>query len=167
MGTTTTKAGTRRPGRRRGGAWLALMVTASLLLAGCATVEDRIRERPQAFYRLDPPTQAAIRAGRVELGFTEEMVWLALGDPDERRSLVTAEGPRAVWIYLGLYPVYEGPRLLGFHRHLIHDRHIGGGRYVYTPIYDDGYRYELRETLRVQLSGGRVTAIERSDYRGN
>jgi hypothetical protein len=54
-----------------------------LAVSGCDTINHRIREKPAAFNRLDPKTQAEIRRGGVEVGYTPDMVYLALGKPDK------------------------------------------------------------------------------------
>jgi outer membrane protein assembly factor BamE (lipoprotein component of BamABCDE complex) len=54
-----------------------------LAVSGCDTINHRIREKPDVFNGLDPKAQAEIRQGRVEVGYTPDMVYLALGKPDK------------------------------------------------------------------------------------
>ena len=73
------------------------------LFAGCGTTQDhRIRVYSRDFQGLDNERQEHIRAGRIDYGFTPRMVYMALGEPLDRRALSTEEGERAVWIYAGL-----------------------------------------------------------------
>jgi len=62
----------RRPAR-------GLITLILALLAGCSTVEDRIKEKPYAYSRLSPSDQALVRAGQVRNGFTQDQVYLAWG----------------------------------------------------------------------------------------
>ena len=63
-----------------------------LLLAGCASAQaSRIREKPTVFQSLTPRQQKQIKAGHVRVGFTTDMVYLALGKPSSV-SLATTTG---------------------------------------------------------------------------
>lgn len=74
------------------------------LLAGCSTPESRIAKQPEVFNRLTPEQQSMIREGRVGIGFDQEMVKLALGDPDRIRERTDASGRSEIWSYV----TYEG-----------------------------------------------------------
>jgi len=54
-----------------------------LAVSGCNTIDHRIHEKPDVFNQLDPKAQAEIRQGRVEVGYTPDMVYIALGKPDK------------------------------------------------------------------------------------
>jgi hypothetical protein len=75
---------------------LAAMVSA---LSGCATPDKRIEERQELFDTYPPDAQAKIRAGHVAPGFTEDMVWMALGDPDDTSIESTEQGEAIIWVY--------------------------------------------------------------------
>jgi len=77
---------------------LALLVAG---VAACATPAARIKRRQAAFDGYPPAVQAAVRAGRAEVGFTPEQVELALGRPDRRYERKTAAGTQEVWAYGG------------------------------------------------------------------
>src|SRR5690606_35869112 len=75
-------------------------------LAGCATstVDSRIAERRELFDSFALDVREKIAAGRVDLGFTPEMVAMALGEPSrtvERRSL---NERTEVWYYTRSQP---------------------------------------------------------------
>jgi hypothetical protein len=72
-----------------------------LVLAGCETnsITRRIEEKSTAYARLAPGQQANIRQGVIELGFTADMVYMALGHPGKTTIRHTAEGPVGIWIY--------------------------------------------------------------------
>jgi hypothetical protein len=70
------------------------------LLAACATTpESRIARNPALFDSLGVAEQAQIRAGRVQPGFTPDMVLLALGKPHRTLSRTTPQGQTLVWLY--------------------------------------------------------------------
>ena len=85
------------------GSLLVLAPVVALVLAlggGCAsTPESRIEENQTLFDGYPPDVQDKIREGRVDVGFDEDMVRMALGDPDETSTEVDAEGETLRWAY--------------------------------------------------------------------
>ncbi|MGA3007740.1 MAG: hypothetical protein ABSE59_07605, partial [Opitutaceae bacterium] len=71
------------------------------LLAGCSTPEMRIRANPTVFDRCTLQQQELIKQGRIAVGFDQEMVRLALGDPDRITTRTDASGESQIWIYVG------------------------------------------------------------------
>ena len=70
------------------------------LLAACAsTPESRIAQNPELFDSLGVAEQAQIRAGRVQPGFTPDMVRLALGAPTRVLTRATPDATVLVWLY--------------------------------------------------------------------
>jgi hypothetical protein len=70
------------------------------LTAGCAsTPESRIEENQTLFDGYPPDVQEKIRAGKVDIGFDEDMVRMALGDPDETSTDLDADGETLRWAY--------------------------------------------------------------------
>jgi hypothetical protein len=80
---------------------LARVALASLLLgAACSTPATRIKKSPERFESYPETARSAIRSGKIELGFTEEMVRMALGAPDRIHRRLSGEGRESlVWIY--------------------------------------------------------------------
>lgn len=71
-----------------------------LSLAGCASPrETRIQEGAALFRTLKPSDQALIREGLVDVGFTREMVLLALGEPTRRSTAETSQGAVETLVY--------------------------------------------------------------------
>lgn len=136
----------RRSARRRAGA-LALALIA--LALGCQTRSARIRDNQELFDSYPAEDQAAIRAGRIEVGFTDAQVQMALGDPDEVRRRVDAEGETVVWAYRTNRPTVG----VG----------IGGG--TYGGFGSVGVRSggEVVYQVVVHLAQGVVTEIEYFD----
>lgn len=126
--------------------WL-LVVT---LLAGCATVETRIRKNQAVFDSWPTQVQAYVRAEKVDLGFTPDQVRVALGEPDRIFERKTEAGEAEVWAYYD-----RGPRFsfgLG----------VGTGGYVGSAggvAYDRQYE-RLDDATRVVFEGGLVTSVE-------
>ena len=139
-----------------------LLAASRGFLAGCQTVDDRIKEKPEVFAKLDAVTQDKIKQGIIELGYTEDMVYLALGKPDQMRESVSAEGKATTWIYNTYYERYDGTRFAGYHRSVYYDPYIKAYRFYYRPVYADTYAQEKEERIRVSFKDGKATVIEQS-----
>lgn len=75
-----------------------LLLLPLLLLCACGSVQEhRARQMRAGLDLLTPEQRAAAISGSVEPGFTELMVYVALGHPRERSST----GARTTWIYYG------------------------------------------------------------------
>lgn len=139
------------------------MLAASLgFLTGCQTVDDRIKEKPDVFAKLDTLTQDKIKQGIIDLGYTEDMVYLALGQPDQRRESVTADGNTTTWIYNTYYERYDGTRFAGYHRSVYFDPYLKAYRVYYNPVYAETYRDDKEDRIRVIFKDGKVTVIEQT-----
>jgi outer membrane protein assembly factor BamE (lipoprotein component of BamABCDE complex) len=68
------------------------------LLAGCDTISQRIEEKAEIFSQLGPEVQESIQRGQVKVGYTLEMVYMALGRPNSVTS--TPDGKYVVWTYM-------------------------------------------------------------------
>jgi hypothetical protein len=139
------------------------MLAATLgFLGGCQTVDDRIKEKPEVFARLDVATQDKIKQGIIELGYTEDMVYLALGKPDQRRESLTSAGKTTTWVYNTYYERYDGTRFAGYYRSLYYDPYLRAYRVYYRPHYADVYAQEKEERIRVVFTDGKVTTLEQA-----
>ncbi len=139
---------------------LFLLVVALLALGGCSTVQSRIEEKQHVFNALDPQSQARIRQGLVNVGDTVDMVYMAMGRPDERRETTTAEGQDMTWVYNSYWQEYEGSRMVGYRRVVYYDRVARAYRVFWEPVQADVYSEREEERTRVNFREGRVTAIE-------
>jgi len=135
---------------------------ALLLAAGCQTVESRIKDNPQVFASLDAEAQAKVKQGIIDIGFSEDAVYLALGAPDHKRETRSAAGSQTVWIYNTYYERYDGTRFAGYSRRVYFDPVLKTYRFYYHPVYADTYRPEVEERIRVVFEGGKVSVIEQS-----
>ncbi len=75
-----------------------------LILAGCSTTNNRIQSNPSVFNASTPTEQAMIKAGQIDIGFTQEQAALALGKPDNEKSVETTTGKQLVWEYRKIDP---------------------------------------------------------------
>lgn len=133
---------------------------AALLLTGCSTINSRINEKGSMFYSLDPATQAKIQHGDIGIGFTSDMVYVALGQPDARRHRTNADGASEIWSYGTFYDRYDGGAYLGYRR-------WGGWRggfyrMYWEPVYAPFTRPGLQEDIRVTFRDGKVVQIEQT-----
>lgn len=127
------------------------LAAVNLLLAACATPDQRIARAPEAFARYPAAVQEKIRAGVIEPGFTEEMVRFALGEPTRKLTRRTEQGEAEVWVYADNGPRFSfgvgvggGSGGSGF----------AGGASISTPADD------FVEKLRVEFVGGKVLSVE-------
>ena len=83
----------------------ACLLAAALLLAiglaGCSTPRKRAQEHSIAFHRLASSDQALVLHGRVRPGLSQQGVYIAWGEPDEKISGdVDKDGVRTeTWLY--------------------------------------------------------------------
>ena len=140
-----------------------LGLTAIVLgLTGCQSVESRIKEKPDVFAKLDVATQDKIKQGIIDLGFTEEMVYLALGDPDQKKESVSAAGQTVTWIYNTYYERYDGTHQIGYRRQIYFDPYLSTYRIHYHPAFVDSYVTEKEERIRIVFKEGKVSVIEQT-----
>ena len=121
------------------------------LMAACSTPDSRISSNRAAFESFPPPVQAAIRAGRVEVGFNHEMVLMALGEPARKFTRTTDRGELEVWGYHDNTPQFSFG--LGFASGG-RGSAMGGG----VGVSNGGYDPE--EKTRIEFQNGHVTAVE-------
>jgi hypothetical protein len=139
-----------------------LIFGALVLLCGCQTVDDRIKEKPDAFAKVDQATQDKIKQGIIDLGYTEDLVYLALGAPDQKRESASASGRTVTWIYNTYYQRYEGPAFAGYSRRVYFDPYLRTYRVAYHPVYDEVYSDEKEERIRIVFKDGKASVIEQS-----
>lgn len=131
---------------------LAFLALAVVFFAGCASTSRRISRNQELFDTFPADVQAGIRAGNVDVGFTPEMVMMALGEPDRRYTRITEHGAFEVWAYRSR----ATPRVsLGLG--------IGGGSGrtsvgTSVGVATGGDRADDR--VRVVFSNGKVTSVE-------
>jgi hypothetical protein len=136
-----------------------LMVAVLCGMAGCvSTPARRIEKEPGVFASFPPEIQARVQKGEVDIGFTRDMVRLAVGRPDRVHARTTETGQVEIWIYMGSRYIsrYE-PMDSGY---WYRDR-AGRMRRAYDTVWvDRGYSEEF-PTLRLEFLDNKVKVIER------
>lgn len=75
------------------------------LLSSCiSSPQARIDQEREQFKRYSAHEQYLIRKGQIEVGFDQEQVRMAWGDPQKHRQDTTAKGTSLVWEYTELRP---------------------------------------------------------------
>lgn len=140
---------------------LALSIGGIGLLAACSTPEARIWRNADFFATLAPEQQQLIREGRIAIGFTPDLVRLALGDPDRLAVRKDTSGEGEAWSYTNYETLDGTPLYRGwYHRY-------GGLRdplYRYPYYLNTPVRRE-RDVFRVVFRGGSVVLIEQDSQR--
>jgi hypothetical protein len=142
--------------------WTLLLVGSVGFFAGCQTVDDRIREKPAVFANVDKATQNKIKQGIIDLGFSQDMVYLALGKPDQQHESVTATDRSLTWLYNSYYQRYDGIRFAGYSRRVYFDPYFKTYRVYDRPVYADVYSDEQEERIRIVFKDGKASVIEQA-----
>jgi hypothetical protein len=138
---------------------LFAVLSVAFVLAGCDTFQSRAKEKSEVYDSLNPRTQKRLERGKIKPGDTTDMVYIALGEPDEKRDVTTASGAQSIWIYRTYWEQYEGSAWVGWHRAI--EPMAGGGYVIYhEPITQDIYRTHIDEVIRVTFADGKVTVLE-------
>lgn len=76
----------------------------ALLVAGCESsgIQSRIQEKSVVFNNLAPWQQRDIQEGVINVGYSTDMVYMALGKPS--KIVTSANGQDTVWTYNNFYP---------------------------------------------------------------
>ena len=119
------------------------------LLTGCSTVERRAAKHATMLGSLPADVRQSIRGGKIDIGYTTDMVYVALGSPDRVYSRRTAEGTTVVWVYTKREPSFDGAWGTGF-----------WGWYGPAGFHGEGSREY--EAVRVEFRSGKVHAVERA-----
>jgi len=142
---------------------LVILMTIALAftLGACSSTPDsRIRRNQALFDTFSPEEQALIRQGIVGIGFTPDMVSIAMGTADQVRTRTVAQGEQTIWIYNRWFREYVGHQHLGFRRDMYFDPRIQAWRVFYTPVSAAVFQERVEETGRVVFMNGRVVAVE-------
>lgn len=106
---------------------VAALVAILCFGAGCATtstVQSRRAERPASYASLSPAERALVDQGQIQVGMTEDAVYLAWGKPAQVLQVAGRGGESTTWLYTGVatdayrywtyreYPRRDGPPLV-------------------------------------------------------
>jgi hypothetical protein len=139
------------------GALMSLLLAGCVVVCGgCASPAHRIKRNPEMFGSFPSEVQENVRQGRIDVGYTKDMVLMALGTPDRQYLRKTASGSTEIWSYT---TVNFPPDPYPFGSVAIVDRR-GRTRYVPTWMWTTTVREEVRDRIRVELEDDKVKAIE-------
>src|SRR5688572_19696044 len=143
---------------------LTLMAAAVALglFAGCNTFRSRARQMSAVYDQLPATEQQRLQRGAISVGDTPEMVYIALGNPDERRDVTTADGTHTTWVYRTYWQQYEGTAWLGYRRIIVPTRDGRGYVVYHEPVTQDVYRTHADDTIRVTFANGTVSQVEQT-----
>ncbi len=131
------------------GLWLFI---ACLFLAGCASSPTSRADKNSAAVASWPAdVQTKVREGKVAVGFTQEQVRVAMGDPDQTLTQTAAQISREIWVYLDHGPKFSFGLGVGSG---------GGGSSTAGAVGVSTGGRGPRELMRVVFEGGQVSAIE-------
>jgi outer membrane protein assembly factor BamE (lipoprotein component of BamABCDE complex) len=131
-------------------------------LTGCSTVSRRIEEKSSYFNTLDAQTQERLKRSAVKVGDTQDMVYIAFGQPDSVREKATSNTHETTWIYNTYRTEYAGTHFVGYHRRVYVNPRTRSRYVAYDPVYATAYRDRTEEYMRVMFRDDRVTAIEQT-----
>jgi hypothetical protein len=139
---------------------LLLIALAALMLAGCDTFEKRSQQKADTFASLSPEEKDKLKRGVIEIGNSPDMVYIALGRPDEQHETTTANGHEVVWVYNSYHQDFQGTLHTGYRRVLLYDP--GRRRYnvYFDPVYTDVYSEHTEERIRIKFRDGKVVEVE-------
>jgi hypothetical protein len=144
---------------------LAAAIAGLGFLSGCNTFHSRARQRSETFDALSPAEQQRLQRGKIGVGDNADMVYIALGNPDERRDIATANGQQTVWIYRTYWQQYEGTAWLGYRRVIVPAADGRGYVIFHEPVTQDVYRTHADDTIRVTFANGVVQTVEQMQRR--
>jgi len=124
---------------------------ALLMLASCASPESRIKKHRELFETYPPEIQQRIKAGEVDVGFTADMVLMAMGKPARKATRTTEQSTQEIWTY-GDSGVHPGVGVS-----------IGGGSYggFGGVSVGGGGGGSYRDRAAIAFESGKVVSVDR------
>lgn len=136
----------------------AAALGAVFAVTGCDTFASRAQEKSATYEQLDPGTQQRLKRGELSVGDNADMVYIALGRPDERRTISTPDGQSEMWIYRTYWQQYEGSAWVGWRRVIVP---TGRGYAIFhEPVRQEIYSEHASDTTRVTMNHGVVQSVD-------
>ena len=133
------------------------LLASLFLLTSCSTPASRIKKNPNLFASFPSDVQEKIQKGEIDIGYTEDMVMIALGRPDRMYTRKTDTGEARVWSYVDFYMTSDRQRVNA-------DVRVRDSTGIYQTVHDtiwvDVEQRNEYEKLRVEFENGKVKAIE-------
>ena len=129
--------------------WCAFFVLFTLV--ACSGVDSRIKKNQEQFNSWPIETQERLQKGDVRIGDTQEMVRIALGEPDETTVHIAKDNKYLVWAYKKSTPAIRLSLGLGsaIGRNVGIGGSVGhtvGGKTHYQTIIN----FELGKVIRIE-----------------
>ncbi|MEO8439417.1 MAG: hypothetical protein ABI540_04260 [Spartobacteria bacterium] len=80
-------------------ALLACIATGALFLSGCSTIGSRIDSDRATFDQLPPQEKALVSQGRISGGMSQQAVFIAWGQPQQKAVGMVRGVPTETWVY--------------------------------------------------------------------
>jgi len=140
---------------------LFLFGIGALLLAGCVSVQEmrdsRIGVHQALFNSFPAEVQDKVRLGQIDIGFTQEMVRLAWGSPDQVFTRMLKDQEVTIWNYTRTR-VYPHSEWMSVPVHYVDG--VGQMRTHYRSVWINWDTREEYTVARIEFTQGRVSAIE-------
>ncbi|MGC4071442.1 MAG: hypothetical protein QM760_02770 [Nibricoccus sp.] len=131
---------------------------AALVLARTSTVESRIEEKSHVFNTLSPDAQAHIKQGLVDIGYTQDMVYMAMGKADRVTERANEGGTETVVLTTAIIRSTKARRFANTRGWCITtsaSRRIGDDERCVDAFSD-----HAEEVARVVFKDGKVVSVE-------
>jgi len=153
-------------------ALLAAIATGTLFLSSCSTVSSRIDAHHTSFDQLSPADRALVSQGKITGGMSQEAVYIAWGEPQQKAPGMVRNVATETWVYTATTAAYApyGPGWYGgwgFSGRVAFVGRRGGHRFFgafYDPLWDPFY-YPFPQSIQypvktVSFQRGRVVAFQ-------
>lgn len=137
------------------GAVVAILMIGGL--TGCETPQQRQDQHAEMLSGLPAETQDKIKAGVVEPGFTEDMVYVALGKPDRTYTRRTHAGISEVWSYVDVERRTKRQKVSSRPLAMENRSHRASQAATVWAEVEEGREFEK---LRIEFDGDVVRAVE-------
>ncbi|MEO7167588.1 MAG: hypothetical protein ABI787_10550 [Spartobacteria bacterium] len=78
---------------------LAIVAAGALVLASCSTVGTRIDSNRASFDQLPPKEKALVSQGQINGGMSQQAVYIAWGQPQQKATGMVRGVPTETWVY--------------------------------------------------------------------
>lgn len=138
------------------------LLLALTILTGCNTFERRAEKKADAFAALSPETKARLKNREIRVGDSFDLVYIALGAPDEKQQTTTASKETITWIYNHYWQEYRGETMDGVRRVAVRDKLTGTYSYYYEPVSRPVYADRKQAYLRIVFAEGKASMVEQA-----
>ncbi|MCB1120572.1 MAG: hypothetical protein KJT03_03405 [Verrucomicrobiae bacterium] len=142
--------------------WILLLIL-PLFWMGCNSTDYRIKKFPDRFAALSAEEQEAVNKKTLDIGYSAEVVYFIMGEPDRKKVQVKDGKQREIWVYTRIYTRPEGTHLAGYERRVYYDSKANVYRVYYVPHYVHTYSEHQEIATEIEFENGIVSAITEYD----